>query len=48
MRGYNDEDVAISLMYMYKKLTGCKEYTYSYTNLDLWERYYGPYEEEED
>ncbi|MBQ7219398.1 MAG: hypothetical protein IJS28_00290 [Synergistaceae bacterium] len=44
----HDEDMAISLMYMYKKLTGCKEYTYSYTNLDLWERYYGPYEEEED
>ena len=44
----HDEDIAISLMYMYKKLTGCKEYTYSYTNLDLWERYYGPYEDDEE
>ena len=44
----HDEDIAINLMYMYKKLTGCREFTESYTNLDLWERYYGSYEDEED
>ena len=41
------EDVAISLMYMYKRLTGCKEYTDSYPNLELWEKYYGTYAEDE-
>ena len=41
----HDEDIAISLMYMYKELTGCEEHTDSYPNLKLWERYYGPYEE---
>ena len=44
----HDEDVAISLMYMYKELTGCKEYTGSYPNLELWERYYGHYAEDEE
>ena len=44
----NDEDIAISLMYMYKELTGCKEYTGSYPNLELWERYYGTYAEDKD
>ena len=44
----NDEDIAISLMYMYKELTGCKEYTGSYPNLELWERYYGTYAEDDE
>ena len=41
------EDIAIR-SYMYKELTGCKEYTGSYPNLELWEKYYGSYAEDEE
>ena len=36
----HDEDIVISLMYMYKDLTGCREYSKNYPNLMHWLRYY--------
>lgn len=48
----NCEDIVISLMYRYKELTGCEEYSDSYPNRELWNRFYGDeegeYEHEED
>ena len=37
---FHDEDIATSLLYMYKNLTGCEEFSDSYPNLALWLRYY--------
>lgn len=36
----NDEDIATNLLYMYKDLTGCEEFSDTYPNLALWLRYY--------
>ena len=43
---FHDEDIAINLMYMYKDLTGCREYYESYPNLMLWEHWYGKYNDD--
>ncbi len=39
----HEEDIVINLMYMYKDITGCREFYESYPNLRLWERVYGKY-----
>ena len=44
----HDEDIAINLMYMYKELTGCREFYEDYTNLKHWESYYGKYSDDEE
>ena len=36
----HDEDIATALLYRYKDLTGCKEYSEHYPNLGLWLKYY--------
>ena len=41
----NDEDIATNLLYRYKELTGCPEYSESYPNRELWEAYYGDSED---
>lgn len=43
---FHEEDIVIQLMYMYKELTGCEEYTAQYPNHELWQEYYGEDEEE--
>lgn len=43
----NSQDIVISLMYMYKELTGCKEYSDSYPNRELCRRFYADEYEEE-
>lgn len=45
---FHDEDITINLMYMYKDLTGCREFYESYPNLKFWESYYGAYDDDED
>lgn len=38
---FHDEDIVIRLMYMYKDITGCEEYTASYPNREFWLKCYG-------
>ena len=42
---FHDEDIATNLLYMYKELTGCEEYSENYPNRELWLEYYGEDEE---
>lgn len=45
----NSQDIVISLMYMYKELTGCEEFSDSYPNREFCRRFYEEeYDNEED
>ena len=44
----HDEDIVIRLMYMYKELTGCKEYTQGYPNYRFFMDYYGYDDDDEE
>ena len=37
---FHEEDIVISLMYMYKELTGCEEVKRDYPNRDFWLSFY--------
>ena len=45
---FHEEDIVIRLMYMYKELTGCEEFSRNYPNREFWESLYGNYEDAED
>ena len=45
---FHKEDIVIRLMYMYKELTGCEEFSRNYPNREFWESLYGNYEDAED